>query len=285
MPKNDKNIGIWGLDLGRVMQNQNTVKRFSPIRVLVVDDQKMMRALFKDYANTADDVEVVGVANDGKDGVERALELNPDVILMDIEMPRMDGIAATQMLRKRKSTAKVLVVSASYDDRYLAQALRKGAMGYLLKTTSPEDLVAAIRGVHSGRLQFGSGILQRKLSSMAPGATSDNSPALPTPRNGKHGLSSRPHSPQLAAMGDRPDSSSSIPKVKTSPTVSVHSPATSPPASHQSEERDLTAELSQIRAAYWVLKNELKTVRSWLDCLSILTATSFVIVLLILLFN
>ena len=261
------------------MSNLGTEERLSPIRVLVVDDQKMMRALFKEYANTANDIEVVGVANDGKDAVDRVLELNPDVVLMDIEMPRMDGIAATQMLRKRKSPAKVLVVSASYNDRYLAQALRKGAMGYLLKTTSPEDLVAAIRGVHSGRLQFGSGILQRKLSSMAPGAPVDNSPALPTLLNGSNGLNSL--SAQVAILGDRPANGNGAQIGKTKDVVGERSQTAAAPSSQT--EQDLTAELSQIRAAYWVLKNELKTVRSWLDCLSILTATSFFIIVLMLL--
>ena len=156
----------------------------SPIRVLVVDDQKMMRTIFEDYVHSVDDIVVVGAAHNGKEGVEQVFNLKPDVVLMDIEMPEMDGISATRMLQSRKSSAKVLVVSTSYDDRYLAQALRYGASGYLLKTASPEELISAIRGVHGGSLQFGSGVLQRELSSLAPSgipSEPDKRVKMPTP--------------------------------------------------------------------------------------------------------
>ena len=243
------------------MSNQSSASSAS-IRVLVVDDQKMMRTILKDYINSADDIEVVGLAANGREGVDQALTLKPDVILMDIEMPDMDGLAATQLLKQSDSTTKVLVVSTSYEDRYLAQALRNGAMGYLLKTTSATDLVTAIRGVHAGNLQFGRDVLQRELWSATPSAQSKPKRVEILTSgiggNGRNGASQR-----IAPDEERGLSTATV----TAPTEEGTGLFTQEYESNSSV--NLASELMQIRSGYWVLKTEMQTLRRWLGSLMI----------------
>ncbi len=275
-----------------MMSNHRADRQVSAIRVLVVDDQKMMQELMKDYVGIAEDIQVVGIASNGREGVQQILALEPDVVLMDIEMPDMDGIAATQMLKNRKSPAKVLVVSSSYDDRYLAQSLRNGAMGYLLKTTTPEELVAAIRGVHGGSLQFGSGILQQKLSSMTPGGQEAASRQTVMPKQVKatkrkattirfeppHDRPSvtsreRSNARPLTSVGDgrpsqRSRSSTVTIDVDVDPNGSTRREKNAEAQTAVSLE-NLAIELSQIRAGYWVLRTEIQAQRRWLNNLSV----------------
>ncbi len=121
-----------------------------PIRVVLVDDQAMIRAGFKLLIDNQPDLEVVGEAETGSEAVELVRSLQPDVVLMDVQMPDMDGIAATEELLKDGSSLKVLVVTTFQRDDYLFDALRAGASGFLLKTSPPEDLVEAIRVVNAG---------------------------------------------------------------------------------------------------------------------------------------
>lgn len=263
------------------MENPDRLRDSSVIRVLVVDDLKMMRNLLYDYANSAADIEVVGFANNGRDAVDQALKLNPDVVLMDIEMPEMNGIEAIQVLRERKAISKILVVSASYEDRYLVEALRQGAMGYLLKTSSCEELVSAIRGVHSGKLQFGSGVLQRELSSMAVGAQEKAIPSLTTTLNGRNSKGHRPSIKRvdignLAASGGvatLPDRMLSSDQIQvTNSTLSI-------------DPQELASELSQIRAGYWVLRSKMQTMRTWIESLSIGLVTSVALTVILVLMS
>ncbi|MGK7911972.1 MAG: response regulator transcription factor [Synechococcus sp.] len=283
------------------MSNHQADRQHLVIRVLVVDDQKMMQELMKDYLGIADDIEIVAVASDGRDGVQQALALNPDVVLMDIEMPEMDGIAATQMLRNRNSSAKILVVSSSYDDRYLAQSLRHGAMGYLLKTATPEELVMAIRGVHSGNLQFGSGILQQKLSSMAPGSKaitsrpsqsrtqgsaqkrSSTSSRTPISRDSNRSNQTAQPSPSKNSQPSSRHTIRSANSRQHPPTVTIDvgaAPTESRQQVNNSDRREnvtiqnLAIELAQIRAGYWVLRTEIQAQRRWLNRLSVGLAIS-----------
>lgn len=121
------------------------------IKVLLTDDQAMLRAGFKMLIDNQDDLEVVGEAENGAEAVALVKELQPDVVLMDVQMPDMDGIAATTaIVNDKTTTAKVLILTTFQRDDYLFDALRAGASGFLLKTAPPEDLVDAVRVVADG---------------------------------------------------------------------------------------------------------------------------------------
>jgi DNA-binding NarL/FixJ family response regulator len=120
------------------------------IRVLVADDQALVRGGFRSILETQPDIEVVGEAEDGQDAVEQATSSSPDVVLMDIRMPRLDGIAATSAILAAKSPPKVLILTTFDLDDYVYQALRAGASGFLLKSAPPRELADAIRTVASG---------------------------------------------------------------------------------------------------------------------------------------
>ncbi|MCL3818403.1 response regulator [Aeromicrobium wangtongii] len=122
----------------------------SPIRVLVADDQALVRTGFRMILAVEDDLEVVGEAADGAAAVERAVALTPDVVLMDVQMPRMDGIEATRRVVERVPGCRVLILTTFDDDEYLFAALQAGAGGFMLKNCPPEDLVSAIRVVAQG---------------------------------------------------------------------------------------------------------------------------------------
>lgn len=121
-----------------------------PIRVLVVDDEALVRHAFGFFVQSAEGMEVVGEARDGRVAVEMVDALAPDVVLMDIQMPVMDGIEATAAIAERSTLTRVVAVTTFSSTRHVVPALRAGASGYLLKDSDPEELVAAIRSVHDG---------------------------------------------------------------------------------------------------------------------------------------
>ncbi len=121
------------------------------IRIALADDQAMLRAGFRLLLESHDDMEIVGEAETGAEAVQLVQQVQPDLILMDVQMPDMDGIAATQeLLSDPACTTRVLVLTTFQRDDYLFDALRAGASGFLLKTAPPEDLVAAVRTVADG---------------------------------------------------------------------------------------------------------------------------------------
>lgn len=121
------------------------------IRVLLADDQSMIRAGFKLLIDNQPDLDVVGEAQTGAEAVELVAELAPDVVLMDVQMPDMDGIAATEsIIASGDVSTRVLIVTTFQRDDYVFDALRAGASGFLLKTAPPEDLVDAVRIVAGG---------------------------------------------------------------------------------------------------------------------------------------
>ncbi|MBY8880386.1 response regulator [Actinacidiphila acidipaludis] len=122
------------------------------IRVLLVDDHQVVRRGLRTFLEVQGDIEVVGEAGDGAEGVERAQELRPDVILMDVKMPGTDGIEALQLLRDAGNQARVLIVTSFTEQRTVVPALRAGAAGYVYKDVDPVALADAIRSVHAGHV-------------------------------------------------------------------------------------------------------------------------------------
>jgi two-component system, NarL family, response regulator LiaR len=121
-----------------------------PIRVLVVDDHAVVREGLRAVLELQDGIVVVAEAADGREAVETAVRLRPDVVLMDLVMPRLDGVTAMRELRESLPEARVIVLTSFLDDDKLLPALRSGAAGYLLKNAKPEELVRAVRAAYAG---------------------------------------------------------------------------------------------------------------------------------------
>ncbi|WP_405592521.1 response regulator [Streptomyces sp. NBC_01190] len=122
------------------------------MRVLLVDDHQVVRRGLRTFLEVQGDIEVVGEAADGAEGVARAQELRPDVILMDVKMPGTDGIEALRLLRETENPARVLIVTSFTEQRTVVPALRAGAAGYVYKDIDPVALADAIRSVHAGHV-------------------------------------------------------------------------------------------------------------------------------------
>ncbi|MBY4130358.1 response regulator transcription factor [Rhodococcus fascians] len=135
-----------------------------PITVVVVDDQELMRMGLNMVLEAQDDIEVIGEASDGAGAVEAAARLTPAVVLMDVRMPGIDGVAATRTITESGSATKVLVMTTFDLDENVLGALRAGASGFLLKDTPPEDLVSAIRSVAAGDAVVSPKVTKRLLS-------------------------------------------------------------------------------------------------------------------------
>ncbi|GGC56925.1 response regulator transcription factor [Hoyosella rhizosphaerae] len=148
-----------------------------PITVLLVDDQELMRMGLRMIVDAHEDVSVVGEAADGLAAVRAAGELNPDVVLMDIRMPIMDGVAATEKITQECPQTKVLVMTTFDLDEHVLGALNAGASGFLLKDTPPEELVSAIRAVAGGDAVVSPKITRRLLDRMLSPSTPE--PNLP----------------------------------------------------------------------------------------------------------
>ena len=153
------------------------------IRVLLVDDQPLLRTGFRMILSAEPDLTIVGEAGDGASAVEAARRLEPDVVLMDIRMPGMDGIQATRALAGPgvENPAKVLILTTFGLDEYVVEALRAGASGFLLKDAPPEDLVDAIRIVAAGEALLAPSVTRRLLDRVAsrlPPAQDNAIPAL-----------------------------------------------------------------------------------------------------------
>jgi len=152
-------------------------------RVLLVDDQPLLRTGFRMILSAESDLAVVGEAGDGASAVELARRLQPDVVLMDIRMPVMDGIQATRALAGPgvEEPMKVLILTTFGLDEYVVESLRAGASGFLLKDAPPEDLVEAIRIVAAGEALLAPSVTRRLLDRVAsrlPRANEDTIPAL-----------------------------------------------------------------------------------------------------------
>lgn len=138
------------------------------IKVLLVDDQYLVRQGLRALLELEPDLEVIGEAENGKYALQLVSQTQPDVILMDVRMPEMDGVAATREIVAKYPTTKVLILTTFDDDEFVSAAIQYGARGYLLKDTPSEELAAAVRAVHKGYTQLGPGIVQKLLTQFPP---------------------------------------------------------------------------------------------------------------------
>jgi DNA-binding NarL/FixJ family response regulator len=151
----------------------------TPLRILIADDQALVRAGFRMILEVEEDIEIVGEVSDGAQAVERARELRPDVVLMDIRMPEMDGIEATRLITSGEDDGvpKVLMLTTFDLNEYVYEALRAGASGFLLKDVPPEQLAAGIRVVAAGDALLAPAITKRLIQEFAAGRPAET----PTP--------------------------------------------------------------------------------------------------------
>src|SRR4051812_43027409 len=124
------------------------------IKVLLADDHNIVRQGFRSLLAPQADIEIVGEANDGREAVHMAEKLRPDVIVMDIVMPLMNGLEATRQILKQRSKTRILILSSYSDSEYVQRFIELGATGYLVKHTAANDLLKAIRDAHAGKSYF-----------------------------------------------------------------------------------------------------------------------------------
>jgi DNA-binding NarL/FixJ family response regulator len=137
-----------------------------PIRVLIVDDHAVVREGLRAFLELQDRMEVIGEAGDGREAIEEAERLRPDVILMDLVMPRLDGVEAMRELHEQVPAARVIVLTSFLDDERLLPALRAGAAGYLLKNVEPQELARAIRLADAGEAMIDPAVAARLVDAL-----------------------------------------------------------------------------------------------------------------------
>jgi DNA-binding NarL/FixJ family response regulator len=147
----------------------------TPVRVLLVDDDDLMRAGLRSVLSSDETIEVVGEAGDGRVAGQRVRELSPDVVLMDIRMPNLDGISATREILATRPEAKVVILTTFEEDDYIFGALSAGASGFLLKRTSPEQLIGARHAVAAGDSLLSPSVTRRVIERMARQPAPDTS--------------------------------------------------------------------------------------------------------------
>ena len=158
----------------------------SPVRVLAADDQRVVREGLAMLLGLLPDVEVVGTAADGEEVLALAAQLRPDVILMDLRMPRMDGVEATRRLRERDPAVKVVVLTTYADDRSVIDALRAGALGYLTKDAGAAEIQQALHRVAGGQAALDPAVQRHLVEAIA-----DGTPYSPAPATLPDGLTPR----------------------------------------------------------------------------------------------
>jgi DNA-binding NarL/FixJ family response regulator len=156
------------------------------VRVLIVDDQRLLREGIASLLSLQGGVEVVGTAANGQEALDKVQKLQPDVVLMDVRMPVMDGVEATARLKRQFGACKVLMLTTFDDEEYVLEALRAGANGYLLKTIPEGDLAQAVIAVQKGIYQLDPAVAQKVVASLGV-----NNAPRPTPTAAREGLTER----------------------------------------------------------------------------------------------
>lgn len=141
----------------------------SQIRVLLADDHAVVRAGIRQFLEQADDIEVVAEADDGQEAMELIAEHQPDVAVLDIQMPKASGIEVTRWVRGHHRKVSVLILTAFDDDPYVMAVLQAGANGYVLKTASPDEIIRAVRDVHAGNSALDAEIVQKIVAQVSSG--------------------------------------------------------------------------------------------------------------------
>lgn len=144
------------------------------INVLIADDQNFVRKTLESYLEAESDLNVVGFAENGEAAINKVEQLKPDIVLMDIEMPIMDGLTATRTIAQRFSQTKVLMLSIYDREQDVARALKLGAKGYWLKNTTAKELADAIRYVHKGYFQLALELVEKHFSNIQPSSSETN---------------------------------------------------------------------------------------------------------------
>jgi DNA-binding NarL/FixJ family response regulator len=152
-------------------------KNANPIRVMVVDDQRLVREGIASLLEIQDDITVVGLATNGQEAIERAVGLRPDVILMDVRMPVLDGIQATQEIGRLLPDTQVLMLTTFNDDEYIVKSLQAGAYGYLLKDIPASDLAQAVRMTRAGIFQLAPSVAGKLIGQLGNHTTEEAKPA------------------------------------------------------------------------------------------------------------
>jgi len=148
------------------------------IKVLLVDDHTVVLKGLAFFLNTQEDFELVGEANNGKEALVKVGETSPDVVLMDLYMPEMDGIEATSCIKKEYPNVKVIVLTSFSDQAHVLPALKAGASGYILKDVEPDQLVEAIRSAYKGNIQLHPDIANTLLSQTLPVEEKEEEPSI-----------------------------------------------------------------------------------------------------------
>ncbi len=138
------------------------------IRVLVVDDQRLMRDGIASLLSLQPGIKIVGTASDGKEAIAQAAALRPDVILMDVRMPVMDGVVATEQIRRQLPSCRILMLTTFDDEQYVIQALQAGASGYLLKDIPASDLAQAVHALYTGIYQLDPAVAGKVFATLTP---------------------------------------------------------------------------------------------------------------------
>jgi DNA-binding NarL/FixJ family response regulator len=163
-------------------QDPDPVVVIEPVRVLVVDDHALFRRGLQLVLEQEPDIDVVGEASDGVEAVAVAAETTPDVVLMDVRMPKRGGIDACTAIKDAVPSAKIIMLTISDEEADLYEAIKAGAMGYLLKEISIEEVAAAIRAVHGGQSLISPSMASKLLTEFAAMIKKDDRAQLPSPR-------------------------------------------------------------------------------------------------------
>ena len=145
------------------------------INVLVVDDQNLNHRLVETYLKPEQGINIVGFADNGEDAIKQTANLKPDVVLMDVEIPKIDGLAATKIITQKFLATKVLILTVHDNEQHLSQALQNGAKGYLLKTTTAQELKNAIYNVNQGYFQLSIELMEKYLQKIIKSDPDSNS--------------------------------------------------------------------------------------------------------------
>ena len=158
------------------------MEKAEKIRVLLVDDQQLfVESLRYVLESRAPDIEIIGIAADGAGAIEAVERHRPDIVLMDVRMPGMDGVQATRVIHEQHPAVRILMLSTFADDGYVRQAIDFGAVGYLIKNIAPAEVIRSIRAVKSGIIQISPSVAKALLHKEAPGKDFTASLALPEP--------------------------------------------------------------------------------------------------------